>query len=132
MPAIRAEIKQVVAPYITNSGKNAARENVETLEREVVDAIIRNDKDEYLLLVEDDNVHFVGGGVEAEDKDNIEAVKREVIEETGYNDFSDIKQVSSTIVTYAFRIPKNKNQLCDGIFYEVTLSSDSKSKKRSR
>ena len=116
-------ITQVVIPYITNSGKNAARDNVDTLDRKVVDAIIKDRDGNYLLMVEADNVHFVGGGVESEDKDELEAVKREVLEETGYSDITAIKPVSAKIITYAFRIPKNKNQLTNGVFYEVTLDS---------
>ncbi len=117
-------VRQVIAPYITNSGKNAARENVETLDRQVVDAIIKNDKDEYLLLVEEDNIHFVGGGIEPEDKDEQEAVKREIKEETGHTDIAAMRIVSPVVRTFAFRIPKNKNQRCDGTFYEVLLASD--------
>lgn len=117
-------VRQVIAPYIANGGKNAARENVETLQRTVVDAIIKNDKDEYLLLVEEDNIHFVGGGIEMEDKDEHEAVRREVKEETGYTDIASMRIVSPVVWTFAFRIPKNKNQRCEATFYEVILASD--------
>lgn len=116
-------ITEVVSPYITEGGKNAAKDNAETLKRHIVDLIIMNDKGEYLLQVEPDNIHFAGGGVDPEDKDDEAAIRRELLEETGFSDIASIMQVSSTVTTYYFRIPKNKNQLCDGIFYEVKLAS---------
>ena len=115
-------IKQVIAPYITNSGKNRARDDVVTLERNVVDAIIRNQDDEYLLIDEGDNIHFVGGGVE-DDEDDETALRREVLEESGYQDIDHIHQVSCKMVTYAYRIPKKINQRVEGAVYEVTLGS---------
>ncbi len=118
-------IREVVSPYITNSGINRARDNTETLERNVVDMIIKNTDGKYLLQIEPDNTHFPGGGVEPEDEDDLAAVKREMLEETGYANVAAIKRVSSVVTTYAYRITKQKNQLCHGIFYEVQLEDDS-------
>ncbi len=121
-------IRQVISPYIIASGINKARDEVETLERDVVDAIIKNDKDEYLLIVEDDNIHFVGGGIEPEDADEVAAIKREVVEESGYTDYGSITLATSEIRVWGYRIPKNKNQLVRGRFYEVVLASDNQVK----
>lgn len=115
-------VRQVIAPYITNSGNNMAREGVETRERMVVDAIIKNQEGEYLLIDEGDNIHFVGGGLEG-DEDDLTALRREVIEESGYSDIDSIRQVSCRMVTYAYRIPKKVNQRVEGAVYEVVLAS---------
>jgi leucyl-tRNA synthetase len=116
-------IIDVVAPSFVGTGMNASRENVETLHRRVVDAIICNANGEYLLQVEADNVHFVGGGIEPEDVDDFAAIKREVIEETGFTDIASIEVVSPTILMKGYRIPKNKNQNTEGKFYKVILNS---------
>ncbi|MDR2416140.1 MAG: NUDIX domain-containing protein [Candidatus Peribacteria bacterium] len=62
--------------------------DVETLVRTTIDAIIENDKGEMLLQREENptKVHFVGGGIDV-GEDEITALKREIIEETGYTDF---------------------------------------------
>jgi len=121
-------ITEVVVPYVVNDGINAPRDDVETLHRDVIDAIIVNEKGEYLLEVEADNVHFVGGGVDPEDTSDEDAVRREVTEEVGYMDFASIRPVSSTIKTFAYRIPKQKNQSVSGRFYEVVLATDNQVK----
>lgn len=116
------EIKEVISPVIVASGKNAPREKVETVSRPVVDAIIVNEKGQYLLLIEDDQVHFVGGGTDGE-PDEV-AVHREVIEECGYEHIKSIRPVSSTMTVLAYRIPKNVNQATIGRFYEVVLADE--------
>ena len=54
-------IKQVIAPEISYTGVNAARPNVETLQRNTVDALIENQDGEFLLLQDKEtgNYHFV-------------------------------------------------------------------------
>ncbi len=115
-------IVEVVSPGLVGTGKNAPKEKVETVVRPVVDAIIRNQKGEYLLQIEEDNVHFVGGGTDGEDDET--AVHREVLEEVGFDDIQSIRPVSSTITMNGFRIPKNINQQTTGRFFEVVLASD--------
>ena len=117
-------IREVVAQQFVYDDKNAPREGVETLERKVVDAIIKSKDGKYLLIVEADNTHFVGGGIEPEDEDELAAVRREVIEESGYTDIASIKLVSATINTQGYRYTKAKNQFSGGRFYEVILGSE--------
>ena len=117
-------IVQVVEPYIVAEGINAPRRDVETLNRKVIDAIIVNEKGEYLLEVEPDNIHFVGGGVEPEDDSDEESVRREVIEEVGFTDFASIRPVSSNMSVRGYRITKQKNQMTSGRIYEVVLASN--------
>ena len=119
----KLDVKQTISPYLLNSGINEARDGVETLKRHVVDAIIINEKGEYLLQVEPDNVHFVGGGVDPEDADDDEAVRREIKEEVGYTDIKSVKPVTSLLSGFTYRITKDKNQLWDGVIYEVVIDS---------
>ena len=119
------EIKQTIAPYVLYTDKNAPRKGVETQKKPVVDAIIKNQNDEFLLLIEPDNIHFVGGGVEKTDENNFEAIKREVLEESGYDKVQSVRLVSSEIVAHGYRYTKNLNQFCKGSFYEVVVDSNS-------
>ena len=114
-------IIEVVAPQLVGTGSNAAREGVDTVVRPVVDAIICNENGEYLLEIEDDNVHFVGGGTDGEDDDT--ALRREIREEVGFDDIRSIRPVSSIITMSGFRIPRNINQQTTGRFFEVILAS---------
>lgn len=119
-------IVQVVAEYEELSeGPGAVRADVEQIERPVVDAIITRADGKYLLQIEgDDHVHFVGGGVDPEDKSLEDALRREVREETGYINIASIRQVSPVIARNGYRHTKNKNQKTWGAFYEVMLADD--------
>jgi leucyl-tRNA synthetase len=61
------EITQTIAKNIIFTGESALREGVETLNRQVVDVILENQKGEFLLIEENNpkNFHFIGGGIEA-------------------------------------------------------------------
>ena len=61
------------------SGQNAVREELPISKRACVDAVIVNEKGEYLLLDElNRGVHLVGGGVDPEDTDSRAAILREI------------------------------------------------------
>lgn len=119
---------QVIAEHAVLEGVSAPKENAETLKREVVDAIITDGEGRYLLMVEEssdgDHVHFIGGGVEATDESLELALRREILEETGYMDITSIKKVTPLTSTLAYRHTKDKNQHTWGSFYEVTLGSN--------
>lgn len=119
-------IKQAVAPHFQLDGEDGLREGVETLNRRVVDAIIENDKGEFLLMKEEQNgvsaVHFVGGGTEGDDE--IVAVKKEITEETGYTDFEVIGKICLDLCAAGFRHTKNKNQITIGPGFHVRLKSE--------
>ena len=121
-------IQQVIANYFTYDDHNAPRDGVETLNRPVVDAIIRDEEGRYLLEIEEENTHFVGGGVDLEDRDDIAAIKREVQEETGYTKIISVKQVTPAHVAFAYRFTKGLNQKTTGAFYEVVVDSSEKIK----
>lgn len=119
-------IQQVIASYEEFSGATAPKNDVETITRKTIDAIITNKDGQYLLEIEDDHVHFVGGGVDAEDPDDEAAVRREVLEETGYSNIESIAPVTPIVAGKQYRHTKNKNQQGYTTFYEVILADDKK------
>lgn len=121
-------IRQVVAPYFEGKGVDLVRENVETLHRRIIDAVIENKEGKFLLIKEENNgvshCHLVGGGVDEQSDE--EAVKREVIEETGYINFDIGEKCCDDIACFAFRHTKNKNQKTIGPAYYVKLNNEEK------
>ncbi len=124
--AFELPIQQVVASYEIYGGATAPRENVETIQRNTIDAIILDKEGKVLLQAEGEHVHFVGGGVDPEDKNNEAAVRREVREETGYINIASIRQVAPVVAGVQYRHTKQKNQQAAGGFYEVVLENDEK------
>jgi leucyl-tRNA synthetase len=111
---------EVVSRHELPDGKEAFKE--ETLHRDVVDCIIKDNKSgEYLLIEEPGGAtHFVGGGIEEGD-DELTTVKKETVEEVGYTSILSIKKVSSLASCLAFRLTKQKNQATKGYAYEVVV-----------
>jgi leucyl-tRNA synthetase len=115
-------ITQVVMHFVTyDEGPNKVRDGVDWIERETVDAIIIAPDGKYLLETDNDGTHFVGGGTDGEDDEH--ALRREILEEVGFDDIQDIKQVASICGAAAYRSTKGKNQRTFGRFYEVKLAS---------
>jgi len=117
-------IVQVVARYRTLDGAHAARDDMETKHRPTIDAIITDGNGRYLLQIEEDDtlkqVHFVGGGIDDGDDSVESAVRREVMEETGYTALH-IKQAAPFSSAFGYRHGKNRNQLTWGAYYEVIV-----------
>lgn len=113
-----------IAFYFTEKGEYASREGIPFVKRENVAAIIKYE-DKYLLLswneVDYDKSLVTGGIDEGEDK--IEAVKREVIEETGYHNFKSIEKVDCINVSRFYVEHKNQNREAIYYPYLVELSS---------
>lgn len=124
----RLKVKYVVAPNILLEGQDAPRKDVETLERDCVDIIIENEKGQFLLIEENANnikhTHFVGGGTDGDSFED--AVKKELVEETGYTDFEIVKKIDLALYSSGYRHTKNKNQKCFGYVFYVKLLSDNK------
>lgn len=121
-------IKQVIAPNFVLSGKNAPKEDVETLYRDCIDVIIEHPvENKFLLLEEKDNNIFVGGGIE-KDESAKDALRREIIEETGFVNFEIKKIILHPIFAHGFRINKNKNQKTKNILFHVKLKDEERVK----
>ena len=115
-------ISQVVALFEEFDGLQAAHSDVDTIYRRTIDAIIRDEDGNFLLQIEGEHVHFVGGGID-EGETVEEAVRREVLEETGYTDIASITQVAPITSGVAYRHTKNLNQQGVGYYLEVQLAS---------
>jgi leucyl-tRNA synthetase len=117
-------MKQVIIPKAILTGDDAPRDNVETLHRKVVHVILENSKGEFLLVIEDKkSFHFIGGGVE-EGETELEAVYKEVQEESGYSDILVEEGRFSPQAAFGFRHTKQKNQDTFGFFYHAKLASE--------
>ena len=115
-------VVQVVADYTVGTGRDTPRDDLETLHRPVVDAIITDGKGKYLLQIENEHhVHFVGGGIDETDDNTEAALRREVIEEVGLTEVLSIKQASPYSSGIYLRETKNRNQKVWGTFYEVVV-----------
>jgi leucyl-tRNA synthetase len=103
-------VKQVVAPHIVLTGDCTPREEKETSRKDVVSAIVRNKKtNEYLVLNwENKRFGFIGGGIESGETYE-EAVKRELIEETGYTSFEIVREVIPYLYGHGYKPRKDIN-----------------------
>jgi HAD superfamily hydrolase (TIGR01509 family) len=106
-------------------------EDNKTLEiRKTIRAIVKHwDEDKYLLVKEkkfDNIVTLVGGGVEDTDDNKDEAIKREVSEETGYNDFKTVHIQPFQFQNNFYNMKKDRNQISLVYAAYVELNSDSK------
>lgn len=121
-------IRQSIASYVVYDGINSPQTGKETLRRKTIDVILENQKWEFALLIEKDgensHVHFVGGGIESGDSE-IETVSKELMEESGYTDFSIVWPIYGTYCAWiGYRHTKDKNQETLGRYFHVKLNSD--------
>ncbi len=116
---VKSIIKETKEFY--GEGESSVRSNQSIESREVVDVIIR-DKDNNFYFLQDSFLgnKFVGGGIE-QGETEIEALKREVIEETGFTNFTITKRSTLNIIWTGFHELKGKNFRCEGGCYEVIL-----------
>ncbi len=76
----------------------------------------------FYLVKEGSHIHFAGGGIDGEETDH-EALRREIIEETGFADFTIGRKIVPPITVWGYRHTKNKNSRSIGYAYEVVLNS---------
>ena len=116
-------MSKIAFEYI-EKGEYAPREGYPVVERDNVAAVIQY-RDEFLLL-QFNNVNYskclVTGGIE-KGENKIEAVKREVIEETGYTDIESIKPVDCVNRSMFFVEHKNQNRCATYYPFLVLLKS---------
>jgi len=113
---------QVIAPFKVYGGDKTPRDDVKTVYRPTVDAIITDGKGKYLLQAEDEaNVHFVGGGIDETDASTEAALRREILEEVGFTNIISVRQAGPFTSGVAYRNGKNRNQQTWGAYYEVVV-----------
>ena len=116
-----------IAFIYDEKGEYAPRDGYEIVKRDNIAAIIKY-QDEYLLL-KYNNVNYsmslVTGGIETYE-DMVEAVKREVVEETGYIDISSITPVDCINISRFFVEHKGQNR--EATYYPFLVMLKSKKK----
>ena len=120
-------IRQVIAPHYIDQG-NPPRTDKPTVPRVVVQGVVRNLSDNTVLQIvwkKQPWKTFVIGGVE-EGEDLIEAVKREVYEETGYKNFRSIRKIGWEMRTQWYAAHKNENRFAHMHVFELILENEAR------
>ncbi len=113
-------IKHVVGKQFSETGLQP------TSNRIGVYALIKNDKDEFLVqhFVNKDFYWIPGGGLEAGETE-IDCLTREVKEETGYTDFTITRKVTELVYDYeSFRTDTRETGRNKTVVYEVKLNTN--------
>ena len=107
-------------------GDYAPREGLPYVRRNNVAAIIRYDKKYLFIFWNEVNYGYslITGGIEGEEK--IEALKREIIEESGYYDFKNIVAIDCINISKFYVEHKNQNR--EAVYYPYLVELNSLSK----
>ncbi len=120
-------IKQSVAPYYTTTtGNDALRKDKKTDVRNCVLGLVKHWKENKFYLLDWEKFGWrslIIGGVE-NGEENIEAVKREVVEETGYSDIKKVTPIGFTSVNHFFARHKDVNRYGYFNCFLIELGSD--------
>jgi len=118
-------VKQVVAKlYTTNSGQDAVREDKETIKRKSIIAIVKHWEKDQIYCLDWQKLgwkSFIIGGVET-DESSEEAAKREVIEESGYQNIKSAEKIGFETHSNFFAGHKDVNRYGMADCYYVELS----------
>lgn len=116
-------MKQVVAEHLVDE-KNPPQEGKKTGDRVTVQAIVHHwEKDEVIQLVwkQQPWKTFVIGGVEEGESLEV-AIRREVLEETGYTSIASIKRLGFELRSEWFAAHKDENRYARMHIFEVRLA----------
>jgi leucyl-tRNA synthetase len=116
-------IKQSIAPKFTFSWEIEPRKEKDTIVRNCVDALMENQDWEILLLKESRWIHLPWGGLDGEDE--ITALRREILEETGYTDIDIWKRITTSFY-HAYKKGLDKNATGTCVFYSVKVLSENR------
>lgn len=129
-------IKQVIAKNFIGTGDSKIREDKPMTERQVVNIVMKHPTEDKYLCVKKKKfgwINFVMGGIEG-DETPLEAGKRELIEETGYTDFTIEKQLEFVYYDnfYAAHKDVNRHITCYTVVGKLnSLQQETRSKEES-
>lgn len=120
-------IKQVIAPYIYLTGTEAPRSNENVTRINCATAVLKHwNEDKYYVIKFNNAYGFIGGKMEDGEIDKEETIKREILEESGYKNFKNIKTIFEHAYGRGFKSRKQvEDEGRDQVFY-VQLSNSEK------
>lgn len=120
------DIKDVVAPHILMTWKSQSQSNNDIFHFSCVTGIIKHwNEEKYLFLKfkKSGETGFVWGSIE-ENETPLDAIKREISEETGYTDF----EVKENFLKYSYsrwyKTRKNREELAQDSVFFIKLNSN--------
>lgn len=116
-------IKQVIAPYTVMTGGDAPREDKDIVKFDASTAIVRHWKDKnkfYVVKFSTGQKGLPGGHVDPGETIE-EAIRHEVLEETGYKNIGDIKILFEHAFSRGFKSRKQREEECHEAIFVVDL-----------